>query len=688
MGDNNNGPTKFEDTMDDIRQLWLAYKHQTFDQVKAAALAAGPAAIDAGTMNWLQTKTTAFHAFRFMGFMTPLSPTLNDAVRDTRCWEFFALVTDIHIPMQCQLFINKKADIQNFIGNGPLVLPKKFFQQVTKVSVFNNKNHLLYLFSIIWKIRVRRMDPANQTVGNQYYYILEKDWIRLIKGVGLVCELWDRLSQELCDDDLLFHDWAFSEELLFFGIDDLQFKKVTIGHLPEADAEYTINTDNPMTNNLNATPLTPAERNHGRIVKLYEDSVELMAEHWRSLFNSTKAGDEITVPKRFQDIIDEARRIYTGVSGQQHLPNVDLSQLQVTNAHPSSQISTPDPPNVRYVDAPDGYHAMSRFPLDLTYYLAAMMGVPVHSVMEHSAKPVSEWPTDLYLKFVKYGTHYDGLLFEACIKTRTYLDTSTIPNTGKGLFSTEGFVENELIAYFYGHLVYDPHTYANDNLSLLRFGNRGLYTTVDDMFTNGFKLDDVKNPDFYSNDDREKYDIFLVPFKSCPALYVQDHRILGSDGIMTDQEHFSANATFKVNINQTKENLKEPLTIGIFAIKDIEPNEEIFVNYGPRYTTNVGDGSALLQTMAQDKLNARRRSNRTGRNQQGSKRNGSGIQLTLPISQSGAGRQAKSVSNPSFWQGESLLEKWTPGRNNSSKAGASSSSKTSKSSRISTRSRK
>ena len=581
--------------------------------------------------------------------------------------------------METQTFIAKKASIQTFIGNSPLLLPKKFFQQVVNVPIFQNKNHLLYLFSIIWKIRVARLDPVHQNTGNQYYFILERDWGKLIAGVGYICELWDKLSQELCEDGLFFHDWAFSEDLIYFDNDELQYSKVANGHLPHANVEKTINEDALTIPNPNPAALTNSQIKLAQLVQSYATSIDTISEHWRSLFNSSKVGEDITVPTRFQDIIDTARRHYQGVPGQQHLPNVDLSQLNVTNAHPSSQLATPDPPNVNYVAPPEDYPAMSRFPVELQHYIAAMMGVPVRDVMEQMSKPVSEWPTDMYLKFVKYGTHYDGLLFESCVKTRTFVDTSTIPNSGKGLFSTEGFVEHELICYFYGHLVYNPGTYANNNMTTLRFGKRGLYTTVQDMFTNGFKLTDERADDFYSSDDRDTHEIMVVPFKSCPALYINDHRVLGADGKITDQEYFAQNAEFKVRVNQTRDNLKEPLTVGIFAIKDIEPNEEIFLNYGDGYDTNVGDGKQLLVNHVHKTSDKRRRSNRQkGKQQQGSSQRGSRLkQRTKPPA-------ATTVHNPSFWSGESLLEKWTPDRGST---GGGSSSVLPKSSRISTRNR-
>lgn len=683
MGDNSNGPTNFRECMDTIRQLWLSFPESSYERCKSAGLAAGANVIGQDVVNWLQNKTVSNHVFRYMGFMTSLSPDIDYSIRDTRCWEFFCVVTDIHIPLQTLAFINKKANIQTFLGNSPLLLPKKFFQQVVKVPVFQNKNHLLYLFSIIWKIRLQRMDPVHQNSGNQYYFILERDWGKLIKGVGYVCELWDKLSQDLCDDSLFFHDWAFSEDFLFFCIDDLQYKQVPTGQLPHADVEITINEDNLLVNNPNATPLTDSQAKLFQLLGTYESSIDTIAEHWRSLFNSSKVGEDITVPTRFQDIIDDARRHYQGVPGQQHLPNVDLSTLNVTNAHPSSQLASPEPANVNYVGPPEDYPAMSRFPVELQHYIAAMMGVPVHDVMELMSKPVSEWPTDMYLKFVKYGTHYDGLLFEACVKTRTFIDTSTIPNSGKGLFATEGFVEHELICYFYGHLVYNPGTHANSNVSTIRFGKRGMYTTVQDMMTNGFKLSDERQDDFYSNDDRDLHEIMVVPFKSCPALYINDHRILGADGKITDQEHFAQNAEFKVRLNRTRDNLKEPLTVGIFAIKDIEPNEEIFVNYGDGYTTNVGDGKQLLVNHANKTSDKRRRSNRKqGKQPQGSSKRQTRVKQKTNSSKSST---STTAHNPSFWSGESLLEKWTA-NNRGNNAGGSSSNRP-KNSRISTRNR-
>ena len=197
MGDNGNGPTNFRECMDTIRQLWLSFPESSYERCKSAGPAAGANVIGQDIVNWLQNKTVSNHVFRYMGFMTSLSPDIDYSIRDTRCWEFFCVVTDIHIPLQTLAFINKKANIQTFLGNSPLLLPKKFFQQVVKVPVFQNKNHLLYLFSIIWKIRLQRMDPVHQNSGNQYYFILERDWGKLIKGVGYICELWDKLSQDL-----------------------------------------------------------------------------------------------------------------------------------------------------------------------------------------------------------------------------------------------------------------------------------------------------------------------------------------------------------------------------------------------------------------------------------------------------------------------------------------------------------
>ena len=132
-------------------------------------------------------------------------------------------------------------------------------------------------------------------------------------------------------------------------------------------------------------------------------------------------------------------------------------------------------------------------------------------------------------------------------------------------------------------------------------------------------------------------------------------------------------------MNQTRDNLKEPLTVGIFAIKDIEPNEEIFLNYGDGYDTNVGDGKQLLVNHVHKTSDKRRRSNRQkGKQQQGSSQRGSRLkQRTKPPA-------ATTVHNPSFWSGESLLEKWTPDRGST---GEGSSSVLPKSSRISTRNR-
>lgn len=135
-------------------------------------------------------------------------------------------------------------------------------------------------------------------------------------------------------------------------------------------------------------------------------------------------------------------------------------------------------------------------------------------------------------------------LFESIESKNLKVDTSTIPNSGKGLFAKKDFRKGEAICKFSGDLIDDDELYRRDV-----GGERSSY-----FIGVGDKTLDVYN-------------------SKCFARYANDAEGFGKIRGKSNNSTIYSSSNSKYAY--------------ICATRDIKAGEEIFVNYGEDYWNNI-----------------------------------------------------------------------------------------------------
>lgn len=151
------------------------------------------------------------------------------------------------------------------------------------------------------------------------------------------------------------------------------------------------------------------------------------------------------------------------------------------------------------------------------------------------------------MKIIKKFSHFEALSTKYFRETKKlYVDTSTIPNSGYGLFTKVDFKEGEIICYFTGEMITFKQMEDIEKSSPI---SRCSYFI------------DTEN----KNTDKRILDVFN---SNCMARFAND-----ADG--SDNDQFINNSLIGINNNKTR--------VYIYADRDIKAGEEILVSYGEDY---------------------------------------------------------------------------------------------------------
>lgn len=144
-----------------------------------------------------------------------------------------------------------------------------------------------------------------------------------------------------------------------------------------------------------------------------------------------------------------------------------------------------------------------------------------------------------------------------------YVSKSVIPNAGDGLFTTECIESGELIVEFTGRLV-ESEDFVTNNISSIAF--------IDGKFLDCYENDLASKANDIINIDNPKRNLSDI---------VNSHK-----PIYITYNNLSVNAIIKMS----------GYKVWLEAIRDIEPDEEIFVHYGLKYwlSHDIMSGNIVL----------------------------------------------------------------------------------------------
>ena len=237
------------------------------------------------------------------------------------------------------------------------------------------------------------------------------------------------------------------------------------------------------------------------------------------------------------------------------------------------------PPRDREWRPPAGLHAFQSLPSHILAFIATDYGsVQVES--ELKGQPVSRWKDDLlgYLQTVDPKV----LRGVECSHLGLCVSKSLIrhPSAGLGVFALRKFRKSELVAYYYGALVYD--SLRNRSQKSKIYGLSGCLGADVHNFTH--KAVVLKGPAAKPGHQKWPSKAYIVPPLFCVAGFINGPEYQDGDEEVVkgrdEQTRRTANVKLKrKNLSPTAENLANHTILYVEAARDIAVGEELYMSY-------------------------------------------------------------------------------------------------------------
>ena len=230
--------------------------------------------------------------------------------------------------------------------------------------------------------------------------------------------------------------------------------------------------------------------------------------------------------------------------------------------------------------APEGCPAVQTFPPHIIEYLCNHY--KDGSLTRYSNVPLDRWP--LFWRDRFNQTSVDAMLAAECTVLNVQVRPSRIPKAGMGLFATRRIPEKTVIAEYYGSLVYRDIGAARDTMSA--YGEGIMAVTQDE-----FRIYSMETKFNVDTKDTKRNTVWICPAKFAAARYINDARYFPPEKAPTPAQrqrnpnnYRSANIKYEAIQSVTnKDNYIRPDLIRILSTRQIEPNEELYGNYGDKY---------------------------------------------------------------------------------------------------------
>ena len=233
--------------------------------------------------------------------------------------------------------------------------------------------------------------------------------------------------------------------------------------------------------------------------------------------------------------------------------------------------------------------------------------VPMQSFPDHIIQPICQYHNDFSLystykrrdgsftpaqKWNNLWTHRFNnldpkmLLAAECSGLHDRIKPSTIqhPHVGLGVFATKSFAKGTVVGYYYGSLVYGD--LAHNHRVRRRYGTGIMSVSSEDYSKWALQID------FDFIDSRNQKHIgYICPGEFNAMRYINDARYTDGDREKQKFEDGSLQHPRAVNVEYIlNQRFNHPIqfesytAIGVVAVQDILAGQELFLNYGTKYT--------------------------------------------------------------------------------------------------------
>ena len=169
----------------------------------------------------------------------------------------------------------------------------------------------------------------------------------------------------------------------------------------------------------------------------------------------------------------------------------------------------------------------------LANFLSCLLRLPTVDIGAALRKPLSLWPEHM-LQQLSSRVHLEEAILSR-IGENCYVQVmrSTIKDADLGLFEKSKMEKDDLLIEAFGVLVYlKQGTKIDGTLPNMRYGTDEVFVTRDELEKYGIFVDLPEKPDgadavkmqWYRQ--RIKWDCYVVPYRFCPARFVNDSRVL------------------------------------------------------------------------------------------------------------------------------------------------------------------
>ena len=237
---------------------------------------------------------------------------------------------------------------------------------------------------------------------------------------------------------------------------------------------------------------------------------------------------------------------------------------------------------------PSGLVPIQNFPPHIVQYLCAYHND--FSLYQYRNFAMNRWSLTWIQRMNNVDVQSVRVYEAAMLGLMVKRSTIRHPSSGLGLFTSKAIAKGDNVGYYYGTIVYGD---IGSNRRLYKRYGEGILSVSSEEF------DKWANEIGFEFIDRSgnAYDAFIVPAPFCVTRFINDPRYLDGDRDgkknpskntkkigPADSQDRAANVRFSIHRNaKHNSNFERYTAIRVEAVKHINPDEELFIDYGNQY---------------------------------------------------------------------------------------------------------
>ena len=231
---------------------------------------------------------------------------------------------------------------------------------------------------------------------------------------------------------------------------------------------------------------------------------------------------------------------------------------------------------------PSGLIPVQSFPPHVIEYICQMYDD--FSLLPHRAQPMIKWSNRWLQRFNTIDVK--ALQTYECQQYNIRIKPSTIKHkdAGLGVFATKGFKKDDVIGYYYGTLVYGD--IATDHRVRKRYGVGIMSVSSKEFSKWALQIDHT----FVDSRDRQ-HTGYVCPGQFSTMKYINSYKYINGDKDKAAYDNKTldnprtANTKYVLNNRRNRNAEFETYeAISVVATEDIVANQELFLEYGDKYT--------------------------------------------------------------------------------------------------------